>query len=117
MPASGSGVMFGPTSVPNGVCKRDAARKRLASRLGVAGRAIGGGREISSALYEIEGLQVDRARSSACASSETASATDRNARADGTRHVCTSGPGDFRYLEMIASAARKASAPTVPVGL
>ena len=32
-------------------------------------------------------------------------------------HVCTSGPGLFRYCSRIAFAPQKASAPTVFVGL
>jgi hypothetical protein len=49
-----------------GRLQRDAARKRLASRLGMTRRAIGGSRKISSALYGTEGLQVDPAGSARC---------------------------------------------------
>ena len=109
--------MFGANESTEGRLQRDATRKRLASGPGMARRAIGGRCEISSAFYCVEGLRVDRARLCLPQTARSASAANRKRAGDGARHICTNGPGDLRYLEMIASAARKASAQTVPFGL
>src|SRR6185312_5450297 len=96
----------------------------LAIGIGMAGGAVGDGGEIAAALDGLEALPVAchalvvARRIGAAGTDDQEQAEKRAAPHDPpAAQLCTSAPGFFRYWLTIASAAQKASAPTVPVGL